>query len=675
MARVAGLLACGVGLTMPSPSEAFCGFYVAGADAKLFNDATVVVLMREGTRTVLSMQNAYQGPPEDFALVIPVPVVLHEGDVQTLRPELFDRVETLASPRLVEYWEIDPCIVGAEGTIGLGNLGMIGKGSGGGTGTGYGVGSSVKIEAEFAVAEYEIVILSATESSGLDTWLRENGYNIPAGAEPLLRPYVQQDMKFFVAKVDPTKVSFAGNGRAKLSPLRVHYESKDFALPVRLGLINAPDPSNGGKQDLLIHILAPDQRYQVANYPNVTIPTNLDLTAPAREQFAEFYVSLLDHTLERNPGAVVTEYAWKAGVCDPCPGEGAPLTQQELLELGGDVLPKHSATLTSTTSTTSSPRVSMATPSVGAGLDKDIVRRIVRAHINEVRSCYAAGLVRSPSLAGRVEIDFTISAKGKVDSATVASSTLADARVGECIAKATKRWTFPQPKTASVAVTYPYELAPIGGSTQSWIASPAANEFVLTRLHARYDASSLGEDLVFEAVPAITGGREQRDDKGELEQGATIFAEGTNNFQARYAIRHPWTGEIACTDPLRGRWGGPPEGGANPPKVARQLAEVSRGASLGSFVSAGAGEQLGVEATMLAPEPAAKAQDAPAKTPAASEPAPSNADPSAPASGCGCASTPEPSLPSLASLALLALLGLRRTMTTRTTRTTRTRRR
>ena len=30
----------------------------------------------KGTRTVLSMQNSYAGPPENFAMVVPVPVVL-----------------------------------------------------------------------------------------------------------------------------------------------------------------------------------------------------------------------------------------------------------------------------------------------------------------------------------------------------------------------------------------------------------------------------------------------------------------------------------------------------------------------------------------------------------------------------------------------------------------------
>ena len=63
-------------LSAPPEAEAFCGFYVAGADAKLYNNATMVVMMRDGQRTVLAMQNNYQGPPENFAMVVPVPVVL-----------------------------------------------------------------------------------------------------------------------------------------------------------------------------------------------------------------------------------------------------------------------------------------------------------------------------------------------------------------------------------------------------------------------------------------------------------------------------------------------------------------------------------------------------------------------------------------------------------------------
>jgi hypothetical protein len=62
------------------------------------------------------------------------------------------------------------------------------------------------------------------------------------------------------------------------------------------------------------------QRYETANYPNVAIPTNLDVKDDVRKNFASFYAALFDRTLSRQPKAVVTEYSWDAGSCDPCPG-------------------------------------------------------------------------------------------------------------------------------------------------------------------------------------------------------------------------------------------------------------------------------------------------------------------------------------------------------------------
>ena len=90
-------------------AQAFCGFFVAGSNAKLTNNASQVVLMRKGNRTVMTMSNTYQGPPENFAMVVPVPVVLQKENVKTLPADVFDRVDSLSAPRLVEYWEQDPC--------------------------------------------------------------------------------------------------------------------------------------------------------------------------------------------------------------------------------------------------------------------------------------------------------------------------------------------------------------------------------------------------------------------------------------------------------------------------------------------------------------------------------------------------------------------------------------
>jgi hypothetical protein len=309
-------------------AEAFCGFYVGGAKAEMFNNATQVVLMRQGTTTVLSMQNNYQGPPEGFALVVPVPVVIKEDQVKTLPRELFDKVDTLGAPRLVEYWEADPCAprYDEEETILMSSRPETTNESAEDSDE---ASYHVKIEARFSVAEYDVVVLSATESTGLDRWLRDNRYQIPAGAEPLLRPYIAAGSKFFIAKVDPKKVKFQ-NGMATLSPLRFHYDSPEFTLPIRLGMANS-----SGTQDLIVNILAP-QRFEVANYPNAAIPTNIVVRDAVRTRFAEFYAALFDETIKKTKGAVVTEYAWDSGSCDPCPGP--TLDGNDLATLGADII-------------------------------------------------------------------------------------------------------------------------------------------------------------------------------------------------------------------------------------------------------------------------------------------------------------------------------------------------
>ena len=318
------------GLLVARDAQAFCGFYVSGADTKLFANASQVVLMREGTRTVLSMQNDYQGPPASFAMVVPVPVVLQKENVKTLPAEVFTRIDRLDAPRLVEYWERDPCAPPVEFKMRPSS----GRGGGGQARAPAAPGASdlgVTIEAQFTVAEYDVVVLGAKDSSGLDTWLRREGYRIPEGSEPFLRPYVQSGSKFFVARVDVAKVKMEA-GKATLSPLRFHYDSPELTVPIRLGLVNS-----AGTQDLIVHVLGKRKRYEVANYPNVTIPTNLDVAEAAKGRFGTFYAALFDRTLAKTPRAVVTEYSWDAGSCDPCPSP--PLTDAELVTLGADVLP------------------------------------------------------------------------------------------------------------------------------------------------------------------------------------------------------------------------------------------------------------------------------------------------------------------------------------------------
>lgn len=107
------------------------------------------------------------------------------------------------------------------------------------------------------------------------------------------------------------------------------------------------------------------------------------------------------------------------------------------------------------------PMVRQAKASVGPGLDRELVRRVVRAHINEVRSCYGFDMQRRANLQGRVAVAFVVAASGQVVRSELKESTMASATTEACIVAAVGRWRFPKPKGGvSVEVVYPFSLSP-----------------------------------------------------------------------------------------------------------------------------------------------------------------------------------------------------------------------
>jgi hypothetical protein len=89
--------------------RAFCGFYVAKADTSLFNRASQVVLARDGDRTVLTMASDFKGTPKEFAVVIPVPTFITREQIHVAERALIDHIDAYTAPRLVEYFDSDPC--------------------------------------------------------------------------------------------------------------------------------------------------------------------------------------------------------------------------------------------------------------------------------------------------------------------------------------------------------------------------------------------------------------------------------------------------------------------------------------------------------------------------------------------------------------------------------------
>jgi hypothetical protein len=316
------LLICLVLFYQP-PAWAFCGFYVAKADSKLYNQASQVIMARNGHRTVLTMANDYQGDVKDFALVVPVPVILEEEQVNVGNPQVIERLDAFSAPRLVEYFDPDPCQVYIRDEVlpsATSELGDTQKSRKGRDSLG------VTVEKQFTVGEYDILILSAQESDGLEKWLRINGYRIPAGASELLRPYIRQKMKFFVAKVNLQE--YANNGFKSLRPLMMAYESPQFMLPIRLGMINGQ-----GAQDLIVYLLSPQGETEITNYRTVKIPSNVELPEYVPSVFNNFYKSMFSRSYEKEGKKVAfVEYVWNMANCDPCAAN--PLNQEELRQAG-----------------------------------------------------------------------------------------------------------------------------------------------------------------------------------------------------------------------------------------------------------------------------------------------------------------------------------------------------
>ena len=329
MKLVATLVTAMLTITFTAPTVlAFCGFYVAKADTKLFNQASQVVLVRHENKTVITMANDFKGDPKEFAIVVPVPTVLEKGQIRVGDRALIEHLDAYSAPRLVEYFDDDPCRPPARYEL-MAPRGMVASRD---QMVERARSLGVTIEAQYTVGEYDILILSAKESAGLETWLRDSGYRLPTGASSVLSSYLKQGMKFFVARVN--LIEQARLGFTYLRPLQMAFESPKFMLPIRLGTLNAD-----GHQELFVYALTRKGRVETTNYRTVRLPTGMDLPVYVKGEFAQFYRAMFAEQVKREAmRAVFLEYAWDMSWCDPCAAD--PLSPEELRKLGVFWLPE-----------------------------------------------------------------------------------------------------------------------------------------------------------------------------------------------------------------------------------------------------------------------------------------------------------------------------------------------
>ena len=283
-----------------------------------------MVIVRHDDRTVLTMANDFQGDPKEFAVVIPVPTFITREQIHVADRALIEHLDAYSSPRLVEYFDENPCRVRYYDA--LKSVGYTAMPRSETEEERRARSLGVAIEAEYTVGEYDIIILSAEQSDGLETWLRESGYRIPDGASEVLGSYLKQGMRFFVARVNLEEQGKLGY--SYLRPLQVAYETPKFMLPIRLGTVNADGP-----QELFVYTLTRKGRVETTNYRTVKLPTGMDVPVFVKDEFGEFYRDMFSEQVRRERmRAVFLEYAWDMNWCDPCAAD--PLSRDELRELG-----------------------------------------------------------------------------------------------------------------------------------------------------------------------------------------------------------------------------------------------------------------------------------------------------------------------------------------------------
>lgn len=315
--------------------SAFCGFYVAQAGSQIFNNKSEVIIVRDGQKQTLTMLNDFKGNLKNFAMVVPVPVVLQRSDIRVMEQSLFASFDQYSAPRLVEYFDANPCgndkeelVKSVEMQGFMPTVAMVTTAKRG--------DNKVTIEAQYSIDEYEIVILSAKESDGLEKWLKANGYEVPENAKEVLEPYIKDKLKFFAVKVNLNNAK--QKNQTYLRPIQITFNSSKFMLPIRLGMANS-----NGEQDLVVYAFTRNGRVEAANYRTVEMPTAKKVPTFVKDNYASFYSDMFTKEYaNQGKNAVFVEYAWNvspiwAGVkCDPCVGN--PPIVQDLLNAGVDWL-------------------------------------------------------------------------------------------------------------------------------------------------------------------------------------------------------------------------------------------------------------------------------------------------------------------------------------------------
>ncbi len=464
--------------------------FFAGAPGDLLtSDAAHVVVMTDKDHTVLTIAPHYRGPKKPFAFIVGVAGAITTKDIAFVPRDVVDRLAEADAPRLVELWEQDPCSARGEPT-----LDSSGVGEGGGSWEGIGLGDMSMHPTHLVPTGASVSIVA--DVAALRVLLAREKLALAPGADAVLQSYA--DMRFVVARIDPSKLVFVGDG-ASLPPLRVHVAKALGALPFRLGALAI---SPNGFADVVLHILARENRYDVAGAENTFLAEGTDVGDVAKQSPGLFYSALLDRA--QIGRAAVTEYVDEAPHCRDCPSR--PLDRADLATFGGNIIPGGGLALGSF----------RGSPSIFPGERGRKLSATEQAIADAIRASNLDECVNE----GNVTVKLDALASGALANVAVVESNVSDRRAEDCVVERLGRLTMeqkPTPGPVSLSLGFRRDWA---RNTPTW---------QLSRVRLRGDATS--GDVTLRSAGKAT------------------------RVVPKYVVRHPWTGSTSCDVPLRGRWG------------------------------------------------------------------------------------------------------------------------
>jgi len=216
----------------PHPARADGGFFPRREAWKeqreralITEPAQKAALLFQNGREQLIISPGYQGPPGDFAWVVPVP---SRPQVKILHGALFHELARIVEPAPPRRFAPEAA-----------------KAAGGG-----GMRASVIVLERKTVGAYDVSVLSATDGGALAKWLDRNGYFMPPRAIRPLAGYVREKWTFVACRIK-LPANARGLQRGELAPLSLTFATPKPVYPMRLSAIN-PAPFS-----LLLYLLLP----------------------------------------------------------------------------------------------------------------------------------------------------------------------------------------------------------------------------------------------------------------------------------------------------------------------------------------------------------------------------------------------------------------------------------